>query len=172
MLVHAGALIVVWTLGKADRPAFGLLVAVWTWLLGPGMAVPVMARLPPRWFRVSAAEGVVLRLLGVGVFGWLLERSAYNRRFVHPMWGFSMNRAGLPLRAQAARGGASAHGASFVIHVVLAAVSLLTGHRWGAVWILLPGVVLHLYPALLQRAVLLRLQPLLREPALRRDEAL
>jgi hypothetical protein len=29
------------------------------------------------------------------------------------------------------------------------------------VWILLPGVFLHLYPVLLQRAVMLRLQPLL-----------
>jgi hypothetical protein len=78
------------------------------------------------------------------------------------MWGFSINRAGLPLRAQAARGGASAHGASFAVHLVLAALAFFTGYPWGAVWILLPGVVLHLYPALLQRAILLRLEPLLR----------
>jgi hypothetical protein len=45
---------------------------------------------------------------------------------------------------------------------MLAGVALFAGHRWGAVWILLPGVVLHLYPVLLQRAILLRLQPLLR----------
>ena len=73
-----------------------------------------------------------------------------------------MNKAGLPFRARAARGGASAHGASFVIHIILAGVALFTGYQWGAVWILLPGVVLHLYPVLLQRAILLRLQPLLR----------
>ena len=108
-----------------------------------------------------AGERVLHRMLGVGVFGRLLRRSGYNRRFVHPMWGFSINRAGLPLRAQAAKGGASAHGTSFAIHIVLAALALLTGHPRGALWILLPGVVLHLYPVLLQRAMLLRLQPLL-----------
>jgi hypothetical protein len=43
----------------------------------------------------------------------------------------------------------------------LAAVALFTGHPWGALLILLPGVVLHLYPVLLQRSIMLRLQPLL-----------
>jgi len=45
--------------------------------------------------------------------------------------------------------------------MLLAAVALFTGHPWGAVLILLPGVVLHLYPVLLQRSLMLRLQPLL-----------
>ena len=83
------------------------------------------------------------------------------------MWGFSINRAGLPLRALAAKGGASGHGTSFAIHIVLAALALLTGHPRGALWILLPGVVLHLYPVLLQRAMLLRLQPLLDQLAVK-----
>ena len=161
MLLNAGVLAFLWSRGKADHPMFGLLVAIWTFVLGPGVAIPVMVRLPPRWFHVRASERTVHRMLGVDAFGWLLERSGYNRRHVHPMWGFSMNRAGLALRAQAARGGASAHGASFVIHVVLAALAVFTGYPWGVVWILLPGVVLHLYPVLLQRAILLRLQPLL-----------
>jgi hypothetical protein len=65
------------------------------------------------------------------------------------------------LRAQAARGGASAHGASTVIHLVLATAALVAGYPRGALYILLPGVLLHLYPVLLQRAILLRLQPLL-----------
>jgi hypothetical protein len=161
MLVNAGVLAFLWSRGKADHPVYGLLLALGTGLLGPGMAIPVMRRLPPRWFRVPAGERVLHRMLGVGVFGGLLERSGYNRRAVHPMWGFSINRAGLPFRAQAARGGASAHGASFVIHIALASLALFTGYPWGAVWMLLPGIVLHLYPALLQRAILLRLQPLL-----------
>jgi hypothetical protein len=98
----------------------------------------------------------------VDAFAWLLDRSGYNRRHVHPMWGFSINRTGLPLRAQAARGGTCAHGASFAIHVLLATLALVTGYEWGVAWILLPGVVVHFYPVLLQRAILLRLQPLLR----------
>jgi hypothetical protein len=59
------------------------------------------------------------------------------------------------------RGGACAHGTCFAIHVLLAAVALFTGHRWDALWMLLPGVVPHLYPVLVQRAIMLRLQPLL-----------
>jgi len=62
------------------------------------------------------------------------------------------------------RGAASAHGTSFAVHTMLAAVALFTGHQRGALWILLPGVVVHLYPVLLQRSLMLRLQPLLDKP--------
>jgi hypothetical protein len=41
------------------------------------------------------------------------------------------------------------------------AVAFLTGHPWGTLWILVPGVALHLYPVLLQRSLMLRLQPVL-----------
>jgi hypothetical protein len=44
---------------------------------------------------------------------------------------------------------------------IVAGLALFTGHPWGAVWILLPGVPIHLYPVLLQRSIMLRLQPLL-----------
>jgi hypothetical protein len=163
VLISAAVLTFLWFDVKPG-PMFGLLLAMWTLLLGPGMAIPVMLRLPPGWFHISAGERVLHRVLGVDVFGWLLARSGYNRRVVHPQWGFSINRAGLSARALAARGGASAHGASFVIHLVLAAFALVRGYPWGAVWILLPGVVFHLYPVLLQRGILRRLQPLLRTP--------
>jgi hypothetical protein len=56
---------------------------------------------------------------------------------------------------------AGAHGIAFAAHLVLCALALVTGHPWGALWILLPGVVAHLYPVLLQRSNMLRLQPLL-----------
>jgi hypothetical protein len=159
----AGVLIFLWfddDVGP-DHPVYALILTTWTFLLGPGVAIPVILRLPRHWFRVPAGERVLHRALGVGIFGWLLDRSGYNRRFVYPMWEFPNTRAGLLFRAQAARGGASAHGACFAIHILLAAVALFTGHSWGALWILLPGVVVHLYPVLLQRSIMLRLQPLL-----------
>jgi hypothetical protein len=53
--------------------------------------------------------------------------------------------------------------------VLLAAVALFTGYPWGALWILLPGVVVHLYPVLLQRSIMLRLQPLLDRLAVARE---
>jgi hypothetical protein len=77
------------------------------------------------------------------------------------MRGFDRTRAGLPSLEQSVRGAASAHGTCFAIHALLATLALFTGHPWGALWILLPGVVLHLYPVLLQRSLMLRLQSLL-----------
>jgi hypothetical protein len=61
------------------------------------------------------------------------------------------------------RAGASGLQPCFAVHLLLAAAALFTGHPWGALWILLPGVVLHLYPVLLQRSIMLRLQRLLDE---------
>lgn len=163
MLFMAGVLIFCWFARKMGpgHPVFALLVTFWTAFLTPGVAVPVLRRLPPRWCRVPAGERVLHRLLGVGIFGWLLERSGWNRRNVYPAWGSAITRARLPLRVLAARGGGGAHGVCFAIHALLAAVALFIGHPWGALWILLPGVVVHLYPVLLQRSILLRLQPLL-----------
>lgn len=165
MLFAAGVLIFLWFLRGPDHLIYGLLLSAWTFGLGAGVAVPVMLRVPPRWHRVPARERALHVMLGVDAFGRILARSGYNRRFVHAGWGFAINRAGLRFRAQAAQGGACAHGACFVIHLVLASVALITRHLWGALWIFLPGVVVHLYPVLLQRSIMLRLQPLLRNSA-------
>jgi hypothetical protein len=152
-----------------DHPAYALLVTGWTWFLTPGVAIPavlLVTRLLPRhWFRVPAGERVFHRMLGVGTFGWLLERSRWNRHVVAPLRRFDGTRAGLPSLERSALGGIIAHGACFAVHLLLGAAALFSGHPWGAVWILLPGVVLHLYPVLLQRSIMLRLQPLLNEPS-------
>jgi hypothetical protein len=97
----------------------------------------------------------------VGTFERLLERSGWNRRNIYPAWGGPITRARLSFRALAARAGGGAHALCFAIHVLLAAAALLIGHPWAALWILVPGVVVHLYPALLQRSIMLRLQPLM-----------
>jgi hypothetical protein len=150
-----------------DHPAYALLVTTWTFFLTPGVAIPavlLVTRLLPRhWFRVPAGERVFHRMLGVGNFGWLLERSGWNRHVVVPLRRFDGTRAGLRSLERSALGGIIAHGACFAIHLLLAAASLFTGHLWGALWILLPGMVLHLYPVLLQRSIMLRLQRLLDE---------
>ncbi len=150
-----------------DHPAYALLVTTWTFFLTPGVAIPavlLVTRLLPRhWFRVPAGERVFHRMLGVGNFGWLLERSGWNRHVVVPLRRFDGTRAGLRSLERSALGGIIAHGACFAVHLLLAAAALFTGHPWGALWILLPGVVLHLYPVLLQRSIMLRLQRLLDE---------
>ena len=171
MLLMVGFLIDRWfddDMGP-DHPACALLVTAWTFFLTPGVAIPavlLVTRLLPRHlFRVPAGERVLHRMLGVGNFGWLLERSGWNRHVVAPLRGFDRTRAGLPSLERSALGGIIAHGACFAIHLLFSAAALFTAHPWGALWILLPGVVLHLYPVLLQRSIMLRLQPLLNEPS-------
>jgi hypothetical protein len=63
---------------------------------------------------------------------------------------------------------AVSHGICFGIHMVLAVLALFSRYPWrGALWMLLPGVPIHLYPVLLQRSIQLRLQPLLDKAGLR-----
>ncbi len=131
-----------------------------TFALGPAVAGAVMRRVPRRWFRVPAGERAIHRMLGVPIFGWLLDRSGWDRIVGKSMRGFDGTRASLPSLEGSLRGNVSAHGACFAIHVLLAVFALFTKHPWrGALWMLLPGVVVHLYPVLLQRSIMLRLQP-------------
>ena len=143
-----------------SNPYYALLVVGCTWVSGPGWPA-VMHHLPRRWFRVPAGERVLHRMLGVEIFGWLLERSGWNRHVAGPIRGFDGSRAGLHSLEQSVRGAASAHGTCFAIHLLFAAAALFTEHPWGGLWMLLLGVVPHLYPVLLQRSIMLRLQPLL-----------
>lgn len=159
MLSWAGLLIFLWFALGPNHPYYALLVVLWTFTLGPGLAGPVLRRVPRRWFRVPAGERLLHRLLGVEIFRRLLERFGWER-YVHKR-KFHGTKAGLPGLEVALRSNASAHGSCFVIHTLVAAVALFTGHRWGALYVLLPGVVVHLYPVLLQRSIMLRLQPLL-----------
>ena len=159
ILVWTCVVIVVWSARGPGHPLVALFTAICTFALTPGVAVPVVRRLPAGCYRVPAGEGLLHRVLGVRMFGSLLERSGWNRHNAY--LPTSLTRARLPLRADAARGGIGAHGFCFALHVLLSAAALFTGHARGALWILLPGVFLHLYPVLLQRSILLRLQPLL-----------
>jgi hypothetical protein len=107
-------------------------------------------------------ERALHRIAGVGIFGWLLDVSGWNRRVSEPWRRFSGKRAGLPSLELTARAGVVYHGICFAIHLLLAVLALFSRHPWsGALWMLLPGVVIHLYPVLLQRSIMLRLQPML-----------
>jgi hypothetical protein len=147
----------------ATTPWYAVSVACGTFGLVLAVPAPAIARrLPRQWFRVPARERLLHRVLGVGVFGWLLDVSGWNRHFLEPLRGFSGTRAGLPSLELSVRAAAVSHGICFATHVLLAVLALFSRHPWSAaLWMLLPGVVVHLYPVLLQRSIMLRLQPLL-----------
>jgi hypothetical protein len=150
-----------WFISGPGNPAYALMVAWATCSLGPAIPASVIQRVPEQWSRVPAGERVLHRIAGVGIFSWLLDLSGWNR-LITPMRAFSGKKAGLPSLEQHARFGAVTHGICFAIHLLLAVLALFTRHPWrGALWMLAPGVVLHLYPVLLQRSMMLRLQPLL-----------
>ena len=117
-----------------------------------------MRALPRNWFRVSERERVIHRILGVGVFRWFLERSGWEHS-VHRRT-FTRTKTGVFSLQAALRSKASAHGTCFATQIVLAALAVANGHAWSTLWILLPRASVHLYPVLLQRSLMLRLQPL------------
>ena len=166
-LFMGGLLIFCWFARGPDHPVYGLLVVSWTLVLGTVVAGPLVLSLPAGWFYVPPGERVLHRILGVGVFGWLLDRCGWNRYVALPMRGFNGTKTALRSLELSLRASASAHGACFAIHVLFAAFVLFIGHPRGALWILLPGVIVHLYPVLLQRSIMLRLQPVLEKSSLR-----
>ena len=157
---------------EATTPWYGLSVAWATSALVVVVPAPgVMRHVPLQWFRVPTGESVIHRVLGVGVFGRLLDVAGWNRRVLKPLRGFSGKKTGLLHLENGVRASALSHGICFGIHMVLAVLALFTRHPWrGALWMLLPGVPIHLYPLLLQRSIMLRLQPLLDKTGSRRSD--
>jgi len=150
-------------LAGATTPWYAVSVAWATSALVVVVPAPgVMRHMPRQWFHVPTGERVIHRVLGVGVFGRLLDLTGWNRRVLKPLRGFSGKKTGLLHLEQGVQASAVSHGICFGIHVVLAVLALFSRHPWkGAAWMLLPGVPIHLYPVLLQRSTMLRLQPLL-----------
>jgi len=168
LLFNAVYLTVLWGVLGPNSPLFALTLVVGTCGLQPTLAGPLMRRVPREWFRVRDGERVLHRVLGVKHFWWLLDVIGWNREITR-MRAFSGTKAGLVSLEQSARAGAIAHAICFAIHVVLAVFALSTEHPWsGALWMLLPAVIPHVYPVLMQRSILLRLQPLLDNAAARR----
>ncbi len=150
-----------WAVIGPGNPVYALMVAAGTFGLGPWIGKPVEHRAPQRWFQVRPSERRILKLLGVPGFDTLLERSGWNRAVADPMRSFDGTRSDLPNLERHLRGTMSAHGTAFLVHLVLSLLAAAAGHPAGALWILLPGVLIHLYPTLLQRWTYLRIQPLL-----------
>lgn len=162
LLFWAVYLMVLWKLLGPGNPIAGLGVLWATSALVPAIPATLSRRLPEHWFRVPAAERAIHRMIGVRLFGRLLDSTQWNRRVVEPLRGFEGGKANLPILGQNVRAATCSHGVCFAIHAILAIAAIFGEHPVkGALWMLMPGVAVHLYAVLLQRSIMLRLQPLL-----------
>ena len=152
-----------WFIVGPSSPWCGVTVVAGTFALGPALAERVKRLVPPQWLHVLAAERVIHRIVVVTIFGWLLEAIGWSRLVAKPMRKFSGTKSGLGSLEQSLRGNVSAHWFCFAVHVLLAVLGLFSkAPGTAALWMLLPAVAVHLYPVLLQRSIMLRLQPLMK----------
>ncbi|MWV58976.1 hypothetical protein [Rathayibacter sp. VKM Ac-2754] len=110
-----------------------------------------------RLFTVGPREPAILRALGVGRFGRMLDRTGWNRRITR-LRAYDGTRAGLASLDQHTRRSELVHLAGTAGGVTVAAAVLLRGAPRGAAGLLASTIVLQLYPALLQRLVRARIQ--------------
>lgn len=149
-----------WVAIGPGHPVFAVVAATWTLLLGALVGEPLTRRTPDGWLRVPPAERIWHRRLGVARFDRLLDRIRWNR-VVARMRSYDGTRAALPALDRAVRESLVAHAAGFAVHAGLTVAAAAAGYGWGALWLLLGGLAVHAWPALLQRSLRLRLQPLL-----------
>jgi len=160
-LTLAGMAAVMWFILGPDNPLVALVVTGSTANLGL-VAIPLALGIPARWYHVHRTERLLHILLGVPVFGGLLDRSGWNRTVALPMRQLKISKTTLPRLLENIHAAEGAHAIAFIPHVALAALALATRHEQGALWMLLPGIVMHFYPVLLQRWMTLRVTPLVR----------
>ncbi|GAA1107586.1 glycosyl-4,4'-diaponeurosporenoate acyltransferase CrtO family protein [Nocardiopsis metallicus] len=156
--------------------ASAVIVVVWL-LIGPGgfafawvthfvlmawVSVVLDARPGPLehpWFRVRSWEPGCYRALGAGLFGWVLESTGWNR-VVRRDRAFDGTRAGLLGLDQLTRSSETGHLMCATVTVIVAVAALWAGAWGGALWLVALGVVLHVYPVMLQRSLRSRIQAL------------
>lgn len=111
------------------------------------------------WFRVSTWELRCYRALGVRLFGRVLERTGWNRAIGRDRV-FDGTRAGLVALDQLTRGSETGHLMCLGVAAVVAVAALWVGEWGGALWLVALGIVLHVYPVMLQRSLRMRIQAL------------
>ncbi|WP_146078970.1 hypothetical protein [Rathayibacter sp. AY1E6] len=146
-----------WTAIGPSHPVFAVVAQM---VLTGWAALTFGARTRPleqSWFDVGRREPTVLRALGVGVFGRLLDVVGWNRLVTRER-GFDGTRAGLAALDQHTRRSEAVHLACTAVGVALALAATVTGATGGAAWLLGSTIAVQLYPALLQRLVRARIQ--------------
>lgn len=131
------------------------LLMAWVSVVSGALTRPV----EHRWFRVSPWERTVYEAVGVRGYGRVLDVIGWNR-LIEASRQFDGTRAALPELDQHTRRSEGGHLLCLLIAVLLAGATAWTGVWSGAGWLVGLGIVLHLYPAMLQRLLRLRIQAL------------
>ncbi|GAB3689454.1 glycosyl-4,4'-diaponeurosporenoate acyltransferase CrtO family protein [Nocardiopsis oceani] len=139
---------------------------VFAWIahfvLMAGVSVALDARSRPLehpWFRVRRWEVPLYGRLGARLYGRALDAVGWNR-VVERGRGFDGTRAGLTGLDQHTRSSEAGHLLCLVVASVLAAAAVSMGSWAGALWLVGLGVLLHVYPVMLQRLLRVRIQVL------------
>ncbi|MCR6032095.1 hypothetical protein GGQ22_11655 [Nocardioides sp. zg-579] len=156
----AGGMAAAWVfLGRSGFPfalVTHLLLMAWvSSIVGPQVRMSDLD-----WFRVRHGEPRLYSALGVRLFGKLLDAIGWNRVIARER-GFSGTREGLEELDQDTRRSEVGHGICLVVTAAVALGMLSTGAWHGAVWLVALGLLVHLYPALLQRLLRARVQTIL-----------
>ena len=109
------------------------------------------------WLRVRFWEMRLYPALGVRLFGKLLDVIGWNR-IISRERGFNATRQGLKELDQHTRRSEIGHSSCLFVTAALTIGVLATGSWEGAAWLVALGILLHLYPALLQRLLRARIQ--------------
>jgi hypothetical protein len=150
-----------WFVLGPGNPFYAVSVALTTFAMGPALPPVLMQWMPAAFFRCLPWERRLHRLLGVGLFARLLTASGWNRTVAEPMRGFTGRRADLRSLTVGVKANLTAHATCFAMHGLLAVLALSSNRPvTGALWMLLPALPIHLYPALVQRSLLARIEPL------------
>jgi len=131
-------------------------VALTCWAAVVGVPSAVLGS---RWFVVGPREPAVLRVLGVRLFGRLLDLVGWNAVITRER-AWDGTRAGLGELDLHTRRSEAAHLLRAGLTVPLAVAAAAVGRPGGAAWLLGTAVVVQIWPALLQRLVRSRIQRL------------
>lgn len=121
-------------------------------IVGPRVQIPNRG-----WLWVGRWESRLYPALGVRLFGKLLDVIGWNRVIAEER-GFNGTREGLQELDQHTRRSEVGHSLCILVTVAMALGVLSTGAWQGAAWLVALGLLLHLYPALLQRLLRARIQ--------------
>ncbi len=156
VLLQIGA----WATVGPRHPVFALVVTMTSFGLVPFLGRPLAPHLPRWLLDVPPGERVLHRLLGIGLVMRVLDAVRWNASLGRGR-GTAGTRAGLRAVDRHTRESLAAHGVGALVHAG-AAVAPAAAGAWGvAGLVLFGGLAAHVYPVLIQRAVRLRLAPLL-----------